>query len=65
MYVRDDDPAVEALRLAGFSKATIRRLWALRRKYLKYSRDQVPLDVRRLEFARWLVLHGKLTEEIS
>jgi hypothetical protein len=64
MYVRDDNTAVEALRSAGLSEAEIRRLWALRSQYIKYGRDQAPLDPRHLEFARWLVLHGKLTEEI-
>jgi hypothetical protein len=64
MSVRDDNAAVEALRRVGCSKAVIRRLWTLRRKYVKYERDQAPLDRRHLEFARWLVIHGKLTEEI-
>jgi DNA-binding transcriptional MerR regulator len=56
---------IQILREAGFTEAEIRRLCELRRilaeegKYLEF------VDYRRLEFARWLVATGKLTEQVA
>lgn len=65
MFIRDDNSQVEKLRDMGFSPTTIRRLCILRKRYAKSEMDQPALDKHHLEFARWLVLHHKLTEEIN
>jgi hypothetical protein len=49
----------------GFSASAIRRFCALRSQYGKNEMDQACLDKHHLEFARWLVIHRKLTEEIN
>jgi hypothetical protein len=65
MFIRDDHSEQEKLRNMGFSPAAIRRLCILRSRYAKNEMDQPALDKHHLEFARWLVLHHKLTEEIN
>jgi hypothetical protein len=53
------------LRTEGFTEQAIARLYRLRSKYGQDEMDQVPLDKRRLEFARWLVATGRLTDQIE
>jgi hypothetical protein len=65
MYILDDNIAREELRKMGFSASAIRRFCALRSQYGKNEMDQACLDKHHLEFARWLVIHRKLTEEIN
>jgi hypothetical protein len=64
MYIPDYRER-ERLRNIGFSAPTIRRLCALRSQYGKSEMDLPALDQHHLEFARWLVVHRKLTEEIN
>lgn len=56
---------LQKLRKEGFPEQTIARLYQLRSEYGKNERDQAPLDIRRLEFARWLVETGRLSEQIK
>ena len=65
MYIRDDNIAWEELQKMGFSASALRRFCALHSHYGKHEKDEACLDTHRLEFARWLVIHRKLTEEIN
>lgn len=51
---------------AGFTQKQIDRLTRFRNQYLKYGRDQdrADLDLAHLQFMRWLVEHGRLTEQL-
>jgi hypothetical protein len=53
------------LRKEGFSEQTIARLYQLRKRYAQDEMDQACLDRRHLEFARWLVATGRLTDQIE
>ena len=55
----------ELLREHGFAEAEIDRLSRLRRDYNEKEGRQALTEHRRFEFARWLVLTGKLTEQIA
>lgn len=48
---------------AGFTASEIDRLERLRRDYVKNKRSHMSETYRRLEFVRWLVTTGKLTEQ--
>ena len=54
--------ALETLRRAGFTAAEVDRLGRLRRDYAENEMDRAPANLLRLEFIRWLVMTGKLTE---
>ncbi len=56
---------LERLRKEGFSEQTIARLYQLRKRYAQDEMDRACLDKRHLEFARWLVETGRLTDEIK
>ena len=56
--------AFETLSRAGFVGPEIDRLWRLRRDYVETEMDQAPIDLHHLEFARWLVMTGRLTEDL-
>ena len=55
---------LEMLRRAGFTASAINRLCRLRREYAVNERDQAPADLHRLEFVRWLVMTGRLTDQV-
>ena len=57
--------ALRMLRRAGFAEAEIVRLSQLRRDYRMCELDQSPLDLKRLQFVRWLVVTGRLTDYSS
>ena len=60
------EEAVAMLHRSGFSTQEINLLCRLRRAYAdKGEMDQAALDLRRLQFARWLVETGKLTDELT
>jgi hypothetical protein len=59
-----DQEAFHFLSLAGFMQAEIERLCRFRRDYRMSSLDQVELDRRRLEFARWLVTTGRISDGV-
>jgi hypothetical protein len=54
------------LRKAGFSEAQMHFLSELRRNLAAEGKhlELIDVDYRRLQFARWLVTTGKLTEKI-
>jgi hypothetical protein len=49
---------------AGFTEAEKNRLNALRRNLTEEGRYQELIEYRRLQFVRWLVTTGKLTERV-
>lgn len=54
----------EILRKAGFTEAEMHRLSKLRRNLAENGKYQELVDYRRLQFVRWLVHTGKLTEQL-
>jgi hypothetical protein len=52
------------LRKAGFTVAEMNRLSKLRRNLAEEGKYQELVDYRRLQFVRWLVSTGKLTEQV-
>ena len=62
----NQEEALVMLRRLGFSAQEIDRLSRLRGVYAKQSEmDQASLDLRHLEFVRWLVKTGKLTDQLA
>jgi hypothetical protein len=61
---RDYKEAQEILRRAGFNHAQIDRLTSFRRQFVMGEMDRTSTEHRRLEFARWLFLTGKLTDQV-
>ena len=55
----------EMLRKVGFAEVEMIRLTRLRRDYNERERLQAIAEHRRLEFVRWLVAIGKLTDQIA
>lgn len=55
----------EILRKAGFTEVEMSRLSKLRRNIAEEGRYMELVDYRRLQFARWLVATGKLTEQVT
>ena len=55
----------EMLRKVGFAEVEMNRLSRLRRDYNEEKRLLAAAEHRRLEFVRWLVTIGKLTEQIA
>jgi hypothetical protein len=55
----------EMLRKVGFAEVEMNRLSTLRRDHNERERLQAIADHRRLEFVRWLVSVGKLTDQIA
>lgn len=60
---RKDDR--EILRKGGFAEGEIQRLSKLRQERVERNRLQERIDQRRLEFVRWLVTNGRLSEQIA
>jgi hypothetical protein len=57
--------ALERLRQVGCTESEIEQLCQLRKASLEQELDQVTADLRRLEFVRWLVTTGRLTEQLD
>lgn len=55
----------ELLRKNGFAESEMKLLSQLRRDYTERERSQAAEAHRRLEFVRWLVSTGKLSEQIA
>lgn len=55
----------EMLRRVGFAEAEVVRLTKLRRDHTEKERLQAVANRRRLEFARWLVTTGKITDQLA
>jgi hypothetical protein len=60
---RKDDR--EILRKSGFAEGEVLRLSQLRKDYTEREKRQAVADHRRLEFVRWLVNTGKLSDQIA
>jgi hypothetical protein len=60
---RKDDR--EILRKGGFADGEIQRLSKLRQDHTERTRLQERVDQRRLEFVRWLVTNGRLSDQIA
>jgi hypothetical protein len=54
----------EILRKAGLTEAQLNRLSKLRRNLAEEGKYQELIDYRRLQFVRWLVTTGKITEQV-
>ena len=54
----------EILRKAGLTEAQMNRLSKLHRNLAEQGKYQELRDYRRLEFVRWFVTTGKLTEQV-
>ena len=66
MNQMNHEQALVMLRRLGFSAQEIDRISRLRRVYAKRSEmDHAALDLRHLEFVRWLVKTGKLTDQLA
>jgi len=65
MYGINEKQDLEMLRREGFTEPVIARLYQLRRVYGISEMDQAAIDTRHLEFIRWLVRTGRLTDQIS
>ena len=61
-WINYEDEDMEKLRQAGFTERVIIRLRQMRRSYAQDEMDQLPLDRCRLEFVRWLVTTGRLSD---
>ncbi len=55
----------EMLRKGGFAEHEVLQLSKLRIHYNEQAKRQTLADHRRLEFIRWLVSTGKLSEQIA
>ena len=56
--------AAVGLRAMGFSAREADRLVALKLRYLRGEFPAPTLEVKRLRFVRWLVVHGRLTDAV-
>ena len=61
----DHQETYDMLNQAGFTASEIDRLEKLRQAYAENKYDHISETYRRLEFVRWLVTTGKLTEQIA
>ena len=61
----DSIEELEILRNNGLAEEEISRLRKLRRDYKTRMRQRTLVELRRLEFVRWLVTSGRLTEQIA
>ena len=55
----------ELLRKVGFAEVEMNRLAQLRREHTERQKSEAIISNRRLEFVRWLVSKGKLTDQIA
>jgi len=55
----------DMLRKSGFAEAEMDQLSRLRRYYAEKEKQQAAMTHRRMEFVRWLVSTGKLTDQIA
>jgi len=55
----------EILRKGGFAENEVVQLSKLRKDYSEKEKNQAQIVKRRLEFIRWLVSTGKLSDQIA
>lgn len=56
---------LEGLRRAGFTAQEIQRLSLFRRADVTNEMDQASADLSRLQFIRWLVEHGRISDQCA
>lgn len=56
--------SIEPLLTPDFTEGQIEQLTRLRDRYMQQAQQQQQEERHRLEFARWLVTHGRLTDEL-
>ena len=56
---------LEELRRAGFTAQEIQHLYFFRQAYITNEKDQAPADLSRLQFIRWLVEHGRISDQCA
>jgi len=56
---------LEVLCQAGLTRGEIERLVQFRQRLTKSEQEQADIDFSRLQFIRWLVEHGKLSEQLD
>lgn len=61
----DHKEAYDMLCKVGFTASEIDRLQRLQRDYAEKKSGLLPADRRRLEFVRWLVTTGRLTDQVA
>lgn len=54
----------EDMFLSEFTEAQVEQLMRLRNFHIEKAQKQMLEERHRLEFARWLVVHGRLTDEL-
>jgi hypothetical protein len=64
MVIWDDRHVIKTLRKIGFTFKESIRLIKWRNQYVRDKMDLSTAEYRRMEFARWLIAHGKLTDQI-
>ncbi len=60
--LKEEKEEQQALQKLGFTDRQISKLCRLRKTYGQDRMDQSALDIRHLEFARYLVVTGRLTD---
>jgi hypothetical protein len=55
----------ELLRKSGFAEHEVLQLSKLRTDYAEQAKRETQADKRRLEFVRWLVSRGKISDQIA
>jgi len=60
---RKDDRDI--LRKGGFVDGEVQRLSKLRQDYAEREKREEMADLRRMEFIRWLVTNGRLSDQIA
>ncbi|MGH2493752.1 MAG: hypothetical protein ACRDIV_03515 [Ktedonobacteraceae bacterium] len=55
----------EILRKGGFAESEMKQLSQLRKEHNERERLRVLAENRRMEFVRWLVDKGKLSEQVA
>ena len=61
----DQKEGLDALHKAGFSTLEIERMFQLRQTYVEQEMDQAPAVLSHLQFIRWLVMNGRLSERFN
>lgn len=60
----DGKEGCDVLLQRGFTPTEIDRLCKLRRVHMEEIKRETSTEQRRLEFVRWLVANGKLTDQL-
>ena len=55
----------EILRKGGFAESEVKQLSQLRKLHIESERLRQLAEIRRMEFVRWLVDTGKISEQIA